>query len=437
MLQAQDQVGVNPPGLKWSRMHTPAGPIIYPRGMDSTALQLAYRINSAYLLDTAEILKNRPSKTIPTILQNQSANPEGFATTIPWRQELFLTPPQNMFMGPAIWRDALTSHEYRHAQQFMAYNKGWTNLYKGLFGNTGWLLSTILNVPLWFREGDAVDVETRFTTGGRGTLPAFNMEYRTLRLSGVKYSFEKAMSASNFRDFVPNMYRSGYYMSRRLRRQYGPNIWASVLDESTQKLIYPFPRTLKKMTGEKSPEFYESTFNELDSLWEQTDTVTQVTGFPISRRSDVFEWYRMPQMDAEGNLIVSHFSLKNIRTFKKLNRDGSLKNIKTAGVYTTDHENFTLEGNIMAWGESAFHPRYINKTFSVIKYKDLTTGKVTQLSHRSRYFSPAPSKDGKFMAVIEFGEMENCFLQIISLEDKHVSSILSVINSNFLLSQDG
>lgn len=368
-LMAQEQIGVNPPRLKWSKMKSPAGSIIYPRGMDSTALHLAYRINSAYLMDTREVLLRQESRPITTILQNQSVFPEGYATTTPWRQEFYLTPPQNMFMGPAIWKDALATHEYRHAQQFMAYNKGWTKLYKALMGNTGWLLSTVLNVPLWYREGDAVDAETRYTNGGRGNLPAFDMEYRTLRLNGVRYDYEKAISASNFKDFVPNMYRSGYYLSTRLREEYGDTIWATVLNQATKRLGSPFSHSLESLTGKSPSEFYRSTFERLDSMWAASDTATQALGERLSARSGVFEKYRMPQKSARGELIVDYSSFKQIRVFGSLKPDGEFKRIKTAGVYSSDHENFTVEGNLMAWAEAAFHPRYINKTFSVIKYQ--------------------------------------------------------------------
>jgi len=414
-------------------METPAGPIIYPRGLDSTALDLAYRINSAYLLDTSEVLANKSNKWIPTIIQNQSAFPEGYATTMPWRLELYLTPPQNMFMGASIWRDGLTTHEYRHAQQFVAYNKEFTYLYKRLIGNTEWLLSTVLNVPLWYREGDAVDAETRFTHGGRGNLPAFNMEYRTLRLNGIKYSYEKAMSASNFRDFVPNMYRSGYYMSTRLRRDYGADSWAKVLDSSTKKFIYPFTQTLEKVTGEKAPSYYTSTFDELDIIWKTTDTVTQVIGQKISKRGKTFENYRFPQLDAEGNLIVSYISFTTIRGFYELKRDSSLNKIKTAGIYTTDHQNFVVEGRLMAWAEAAYNPRYLNKTFSIIKIKNLETGKTKQISHRSKYFSPAPSPDGQKVAVIEFNEEEKCSVKIINIKSEKIEQSFS--HNNAFLAQ--
>lgn len=427
----QDQIGVNPPGLKWSKMSTPAGDFIYPRGLDSTARDLAYRVNSAFLLDSAEVLKNKRSKRITTILQNQSVFPEGYTTTVPWRQELYLTAPQNMFLGPSIWKDGLTTHEYRHAQQFMAYEKGWSYLYMGLMGNTGWLFSTVFNVPLWYREGDAVDSETRFTTGGRGTLPAFHMEYRTLRLNSIQYSYEKAMSALNFKDFVPNMYRSGYYLSTRLRNEYGSNSWAEILDNSSRKFVHPFTRSLKAMTGQKTPQFYHTTFTKLDSVWSASDTITHIIGEKISPETKVFEQYRFPQKDHNGHLIVSHESFKEIRTFKRILANKKVKRIQTAGIYSPDHYNFVTEGKLLAWAEAAYHPRYRNKTYSVVKILNLETGKTRQISRRSKFFSPAPSADGTKLAVVEYDEFEKCSLKIIDIKSRKTTHSFSYQN-NFL-----
>ena len=418
---SQDQIGINPPSLKWSKIITPAGDIIYPRGLDSTATSLACRINSAFLLDDREVLMQSPGKRITTILQNQSSDPEGFTTTAPWRQELFLTPPQNMFMGPTIWNDGLTTHEYRHAQQFMAYNRGITNGYKVLMGNTGWIFSSVLNMPLWYREGDAVDAETRFTTGGRGTLPAFNMEYRTLLLNDIDFGYEKAISASNFKDFVPNHYRTGYYLTKHLRNERGSEICASILEESTKRPFYSFSRALKNTIGNKAPEFYDIVIDSLKSNWQKTDTVREIIGTRISAPQGVFSKFRFPQKDLDGSLICSHISLERIRTLVTLDED-AFKTLTVPGIYTTDHQNFTVEGNIITWAESAYHPRYRNKIYSVIKSFDKTSGKLSQITHRSKLFSPAPSKDGSMIAAVEYDEFENCSIKIINRENHAVIS---------------
>ena len=114
-LWAQEEIGLNPPSLKWQQITTPAGRVIFPKGLDSLAYRAAgimtyQRTHDRSLVGTGK------TRRVPTILQNQSAMPAGFSTPAPWRNEFYLTPPQNLFTGPVPWLDYLTVHEYRHAQ---------------------------------------------------------------------------------------------------------------------------------------------------------------------------------------------------------------------------------------------------------------------------------------------------------------------------------
>ena len=81
--------------------------------------------------------------------------------------------------------------------------------------------------------------------------------------------------------------------------------------------------------------------------------------------------------------------------------DGKETRLFSPGVYTDDHLTTVVEGDLMTWAESRFHERWINKDYSVIMRYDFSTGKVSQLTSRTKYFSPAPSKDGNRIIVSE------------------------------------
>lgn len=115
---AQEDIGLNPPSLKWSQIHTPAGPVIFPRGLDTLAFHAARLMNYQRLNDKS-IAGTTTTKRVPVILQNQSTLPAGFATPAPWRNEYYLTPPQNMFLGPIRWKEAMPIHEYRLHSSFI------------------------------------------------------------------------------------------------------------------------------------------------------------------------------------------------------------------------------------------------------------------------------------------------------------------------------
>src|SRR5688572_26808424 len=94
-VEAQEEIGLNPPSLKWHQMSTPAGRIIFPKGLYSLAYRAAGIMHYQRTHDRSLVVTGR-TKRIPTILQNQSAMPAGFSTPAPWRNEFYITAPQNL-----------------------------------------------------------------------------------------------------------------------------------------------------------------------------------------------------------------------------------------------------------------------------------------------------------------------------------------------------
>jgi len=399
---SQNDIGLYPPSVKWKQISVPSGKVIFPEGLDSLAFRTAGIMNYERIHDSS-LVKTGETKHVPIILQNLSTFPAGFSTPAPWRSEYSIAPPQNLFLGPTTYFECLTIHEYRHTEQFHMANQGLTLPYKILMGQTGWLFNSLIVQPLWFREGDAVTMETILTNGGRGRLPSFNMEYRAMRLAGYDYKYDKG-SWSSFKDFVPNPYRTGYYMITKLRRDYSEDVWQNVLYDAYHKkgFIYPFSRSLQQFTGMGTSAFYEATVRELDSLWKITDATIHETQSKllIDLQTTTYTSYRFPHYVNDSTVVALKSGFKDIYTYYLIS-NGKEKKLFVPGVYTDDHVTTMVEGNLMTWAESGFHERWIDKDYSVIKVYDFHTGKTKKLTSKSRYFSPAPSPDGKIIAVTE------------------------------------
>ncbi|MBL7937885.1 MAG: hypothetical protein JNL43_00880 [Flavobacteriales bacterium] len=399
---AQNDFGINPPSMKWSQIETATGRLIYPVGLDSTAFHVAAIMGYEQEHD-ASILGDAHTRHVPVIIQNRTTLPGGFSTPAPWRNEYTLIGPQNMFLGPVPWLDGLVAHEYRHSQQFQSAFSGWGVPFRVLMGETGWLFNTLLTQPSWFREGDAVLFETILSNGGRGRLPAFHMETRALRLAGYRYDYEKAHYTS-FRDFVPNPYRMGYYMVTKARRDFGEEIWLRTLQDTYGRkgVFYPLNRSLKQLTGLTTPRLYDATMGELDSLWTATDaTVGTRVGRAVYEPKDrTWTNYRYPHYLPDGRVVALCSGLDRIPTYVVLDSTGERALFKP-GIYNEDHVTTVVQGSTLAWAESGFHPRWTGTDYSVIKLRDLATGKDRKLGTRSHYFSPAQSPDGRYVAVVE------------------------------------
>jgi Tol biopolymer transport system component len=421
---SQEAIGLNPPGMRWRQIETPAGRIIFPSGLDSLAFRTAALVNYQRVHDFT-IASDDVTQRVSHIIQNQSTLPAGFSTPAPWRNEYYITPPANMFLGPLAWTDALELHEYRHAQQFSMANQGLTLPYKIVLGQTGWLLNTLITQPLWFREGDAVLAETIFTKGGRGRLPSFHMEYRAIRLAGYHYDYEKA-HFNSLRDFVPNPYRIGYYMVTKARRDFGNDSWNKVLvDTYTKKgFFYPFSRSLQKFTDYTTKEFYNKTVSELDSLWTSEDKKLQLTQTRLVSKPNTRKYtnYRFPQFVSNESWVVQKSALDQIATYYLLTQDGKEKKLFSPGRYSDDHVTLVAENGKMVWAESGFHERYINKDYSIIKLHDLKSGRTRKLTSKTRYFSPSLSKDGEKIFVTETDLQNRYYHLLLDADDGAILS---------------
>jgi hypothetical protein len=429
---SQNNIGLYPTSVKWKQIIVPSGKVIYPEGLDSLAFRTAALMNYERIHDSS-LVRTGNTKKVPVILQNLSTYPAGFSTPAPWRSEYALTPPQNLFLGPTNYFDALTIHEYRHTEQFHMANQGLSLPYKILMGQTGWLINSLFLQPLWLREGDAVTMETIYTNGGRGRLPSFHMEYRAMRLSGYHFNYEKG-SWSSFKDFVPNPYHTGYYMITKARRDYGEDYWQKILFDTYHKkgFIYPLTRSMKQFGGLSSSEFYQATVRELDSLWAITDASIHETPsiLLIEPQKDVYTNYRFPHYLNDSTIVALKYGFQDINTYYLIS-GGEEKKLFLDGIYTTDHFTMVLEGNLMTWAESGFDERWVDKDYSVIKLYDFTTGKIKKLTSKTRYFSPAASHDGKTVAATETDLANHFSIQLLDASNGNMIKKFPNEENNF------
>ena len=431
-VQSQNQIGINPPGLKWEIFSTEDGRFIYPVGLNTEARKMAAIIDHLRKHDSS-VNGSRRTRKIPVILQNHSTLPNGFAIPAPWRMENYLIAPQNQFLGPVEWIDPLTIHEYRHAQQFWQANQGFTRIYQLLMGQTGWLVNSLFSQPLWYREGDAVAAETGFTSAGRGRLPAFHMETRALLLNDIRYNYEK-MTSFSYKDFTPNPYRTGYYMTLKGRKDYGDNFWVEVQNKTFRKkgFFQPFSRSMKDLSGYTSKQFYNKTMNELDSIWENDREVSK-NYKSISEPDKKYTSYRYPSWISDSTIIAEKSSLGLIRTIVLIDTNGNETKLTHPGSYTGDHTLLKANNSLITWSETRYDERWLAQDYSVIMTYHIKKGKKRQLTHKSRLFAPAPSPDGSKLVAVQATEQQQYNLVVLDAVSGEVLKLIPNPENVFLV----
>ena len=408
-------IGINPPSLKWQQIHTDKVQVIFPKGNEKEAQRVANVVHYLADRDNASIGDKQQKVTI--LLQNQTVIPNGFVTVGPFRSEFYLTPPQ--FNCTTDWLDILAIHEYRHVQQFGNGNHGITNFFKSILGSWTWGGFTSTALPRWFFEGDAVGMETALTSSGRGRLPAFDMEYRALRLNDIDYTYEKA-SAGSLKDFVPDWYSLGYYLVTHARKHYGKDIWNKVVKDATayKGIFYPLSSSLKRHTGLNTRGLYQQTFEEMDSLWKGEAALdfefAEATQWNTQKKRTITH-YNNPQFWNNNSLVVEKRGFDENPTYYQLDSEGSEARITQSGrIVGAPNSTLSIGGGKLCWSEYDFDIRWDNRTFSVIRVFDRETYSKAQLTNKSKYFSPALDETGRKIVAVATDEEQNYNLHVLS-----------------------
>ena len=383
----------NPPGVKWRQINTELFQIIFPEELESEANRVANTLQTV-IMRVSKSLNIRPKK-ISIILQNRGTTSNGFVQLAPRRSEYFTTPPQDFDYQD--WLNSLAVHELRHVAQF---DKVTGKLQAPLFED---LALTIFGVtlPPWFFEGDAVGTETALTDAGRGRLPSWELAFRTNTLSGLRFSYSKNFLGS-VADITPGYYQLGYFMTSKLRRDYGEGIIDSIMSRVSKHPFRPYSlsNSVRKYTGLTTRKLHDSTVSELGRLWtKQAEAVNGESYRELNNRSrNNPENFFLPVARSPDEILVLKESKGRTPAFVNLDRNGKETLILRIGFQEQPH--FKYAANMIVWDEFRFDKRFQKRSYNVINIFDLESKSYKQLTHKSRLFAPTLSPDGKVVAAV-------------------------------------
>lgn len=384
----------NPPSLKWRQIHTSHFQIIYPTDFETEAQRMANTLD-LLIVKASKSMGKQPRK-ISIILQNQSTSSNGFVQLAPRRSEFFTTPPQEFDYQD--WLNSLAVHELRHVVQF---DKLTGHLRRPFLEGLGLAIFGI-TLPPWFYEGDAVGIETALTKAGRGRLPSWPLFFRTNTLSGKKYSYSKNFLGSQ-KDNTPGYYQLGFFMTTKLRRDYGHGIMDSIFTRLKQNPIRPYnlSNAIKYFTGMNTRQLHDKTVKELDSLWQdQQRKVRPVEYQRINlRTNEIPTDFYLPTAMPSGEILVIKKGKSLPSAFTLISASGTEKKLRRIGYQEEVHFNYS-NGKI-TWDEFRRDARFHKRSFNVVNIYDLKTGKTIQLTHRTRLFSPSLSPDAGIIVAVD------------------------------------
>src|SRR5690606_30459705 len=338
--------------VKWEQINRPNFQLIFPQEFRNSASLLAHRIDSMLVLASEDLGRN--PKKISIILHENHIEQNGFAQLAPRKVEAFSTP------GPASdnqeWLPNLIQHELRHVAQFDKL----TGKMSGPFLEQLALAFYGIHLPAWYFEGDAVSIETQFSSGGRGRLPSFLMPLRTNEMTGKTYTFDKNILGS-FRDITPSYYLTGYLMNTYLTNHFGYPVKGQIMEDMRRHLLRPynFNRALRKATNMNSHDLYKATISELRSTWEDGEKLpSQAEIRPNDQR--YFSHLFLPQSDGSDAIFYLFQSPQEVTQFREWS-GGKEKTLLKIGYQLTPY--FHQSGDFIVWDEIRKDGRFGKQTY--------------------------------------------------------------------------
>ena len=412
------EVGGHPWGVRWQCISTDTLRLIYPVGMDSQAFKVSDLIHYEAKRNSRTIGGKVPRLSL--IFQNQTVEPNGFVTLMPFRSEFFTTPPQDMQMlGSMDWLTSLGIHEYRHSLQFYNQRRGVVRLLYWLNGDAGWAVGANLLFPPWYYEGDAVFTETKLSNGGRGRMPSFMAPFWSMAEEGKRYPYVKLRNGS-YKDPLPNHYAYGYLMCSYINDRYGEESFVNVTKHTARLrgVFFPFSASLKKVVGARPSAIYNDAFGDMVYAWKlQNAQRTTVEGDAITKsKKKEFRSYESPSL-VDSNRVVAILSrLNEIKTVVEVStQTGEEKELFKLGA--TYNDRLHAAAGKVVWSEVVPDIRWQNRSYSVIKLYQLSNGKTRTIGGRTRLFSPSLSPDGSRIAAVRISTNQRYDVVILSAAD--------------------
>lgn len=226
--------------------------LIFEKDNEQWAQEIASFADDVYER-LARLLENRPP-IIKVVIHSDVDSANGSYYPVPEHLNLYITSPRDFFLGAKTenWLKALFTHELTHYIS-ISYESGWLYELSRFFGPVLRPGAAVFQ-PGWVMEGITTYTETRFTEGGRGRNPYFEMIYRAQIMENSMPSLKQAAYSPYVQPYG-RIYVQGYMMIDYLFRNYGDDVMARFYRQMGRNPFAPY-NAIETVTGKPAEEVY-------------------------------------------------------------------------------------------------------------------------------------------------------------------------------------
>ncbi|MEK2644264.1 hypothetical protein [Bdellovibrio sp. BCCA] len=434
-----------PPELEWKTLTTPHFQIIFNARQQDLGLLYAEKLEKAYY-ELRSYFHTLPETTV-VIINDKTDVTNGYATRIPYPHIMaypVLPGPEESLADTGDWAFELLAHEYTHILNFEPAN-GIMKPLRSIFGN---IIAPNILLPNWWKEGLAVEMETRL--GNHGRLRSFYQDatIRAMVEDGTLHSYDIAEANEVIPTWPEGMrpYLFGSLMWSQMLADKGSALAGTLNERHGGRVPYFIETPAREHIGKSYPSEYERMLEETTlRAQEQMKTLREATVTNVIVPKNAFTSVTAPAISPDGkHLAVVTEDDANSRSVKLITKENDQQSFLDAkAADTVEKFNQTFEpstpqdgpptGSIqrISWFPDSQKIVYdkIDYTNRIERYADLhvynlTTKKTESLTKGLRAREPSVSPQGDFITFVKL-EGGKTHLGLLKISDKTTEILFS------------
>lgn len=370
--------------LPRSRITTEHFIFIFEKDNEQWATEIASFAEEVYD-SLSSLLDNRPPQ-IKVVIHSDVDTANGSFYPVPEHLNLYITSPRDFFLGAKTenWLRSLFTHELTHYIS-LSYESGWLYELSRFFGPVLRPGAAVFQ-PGWVMEGITTYTETRFSKGGRGRNPYFEMIYRAQILENSMPSLKQAAYSPYVQPYG-RIYVQGYMMVNYLFTRYGDDVMSRFYRQMGRNPFAPY-EAIETVTGKPAEAVYRDMIRFYSEQFAPLYKLPNGERFPLRTGVD----YGRPVPTLQGFVSYQDASSRNPSRFVFLDTDtGKERPIAFAATTALNDYDACFDGSRILYSgyeiNSAVegHPHYIADLFEI----DTRTGKTKRITKNRHLFQPA------------------------------------------------
>lgn len=425
--------GQDPYSVKWREINTIHFCVIYQDSIENQAQKLANALEYAYKI-SSNSLAYYPEK-IKVVLHNQSLDKKAGAYMCPRRLEIYpITRQDAIAQG---WNEQIVLQGTREMVQMSMFNQGITKVFSYILGEVAPTALIYFYLPYWYMFGDPICDVTAVSNAGYGRTPDFYRQIRAQLVEVGPYKYSKAFLGS-YNDYIPSAYELGYFMNGYGREKFSNKMWQDAVNTTAKVPVptykgLPFTRGMRRISKLTGTTLYFATVKHFDSIWRSKDSMLKLTDFKVISKISNREYtsFYSPVFFDDTTFVTIKLGYDDIARIVKVSQNGNEKRLFTPGALF--YNNLSFSNNILAWTEHKNDVRWGNRSYGIIKLKNLKTGKRKTLTRKSKYSTIDLDRDADIIVASGTDTKNNSFIDYIDIKTKKViKRINAPIGENFI-----